>query len=561
MPDEELASVERIFFQIEQAHWFYEDFIRELNPSLPSFSLKKFSAKFFQHCPLLHEWSNEHETAFANFMDYKIRVPVCGAIILNDAMDKVWEETGFDMSSRLVEEDYVELTKNDQRIRLYIIKAVPEDTVFETQTRKEISKIEWHRLVDLPATKPKPVDRGQYSGKESGSDRASTANAMRNFNRYYMVTPFVQKLKSWISMQRKIAKRKRSTVPLVPVVDHTTLPTISSPTAQKDSDMLKTMLGIGPGTVAPSPSTPHPHTHETGTPITTTGSQPSSASLKAMLGIKSEGNGTSTTTPTLSASTRPFSPFKSLPVNNSESSTSDDNGSNTLKALLGIPSSADGIPLHQHARAHSSPTVTNLHSNGMVGPEAVTPRWQDNHSSPPLQNYYSPPGAFNRHSFPSYGVTGRGGRGGGGGGGNRGGRKSSVDLLALLNSGSASTNNNHNNTNNSSKVTSEKAIPGSESPMAAQLIQSGHQQQHRYYVSNNGNNRPLSFGGQGAPGVLHTHLHINGISGTNTDTISSAGGIGKNNGPPQPQRQQQQQRGRKTPATMQNFTFDLEALV
>jgi hypothetical protein len=89
VPDEELASVERIFFQIEQAHWFYEDFIREQNSSLPSFSLKNFSAKFFHHCPLLHEWSDEHETAFVNFMEYKIRVPVCGAIILNEAMDKV----------------------------------------------------------------------------------------------------------------------------------------------------------------------------------------------------------------------------------------------------------------------------------------------------------------------------------------------------------------------------------------------------------------------------------------------------------------------------------------
>lgn len=43
----------------------------------------------FQHCPLLAEWASEHETAFANFMEYKFRVPVCGAIILNETMDKV----------------------------------------------------------------------------------------------------------------------------------------------------------------------------------------------------------------------------------------------------------------------------------------------------------------------------------------------------------------------------------------------------------------------------------------------------------------------------------------
>jgi hypothetical protein len=46
VPEEELASVERICFQIEQAHWFYEDFVREQNPSLPSFNLKNFSAKY-----------------------------------------------------------------------------------------------------------------------------------------------------------------------------------------------------------------------------------------------------------------------------------------------------------------------------------------------------------------------------------------------------------------------------------------------------------------------------------------------------------------------------------
>jgi hypothetical protein len=88
VPEEELASVERICFQIEQAHWFYEDFVREQKPELHSFSLKNFSAKIFQHCPLLRQWEHEHERAFADFMQYKIRIPVCGAIILNERLDK-----------------------------------------------------------------------------------------------------------------------------------------------------------------------------------------------------------------------------------------------------------------------------------------------------------------------------------------------------------------------------------------------------------------------------------------------------------------------------------------
>ena len=39
-PAEEFQSFERLFFQLEQAHWFYEDFMREQNPSLPGFKLQ-----------------------------------------------------------------------------------------------------------------------------------------------------------------------------------------------------------------------------------------------------------------------------------------------------------------------------------------------------------------------------------------------------------------------------------------------------------------------------------------------------------------------------------------
>ncbi|KAG0342599.1 mRNA-decapping enzyme subunit 2 [Podila horticola] len=527
LPEEELRSVERIFFQIEQAHWFYEDFIRERNPALPSFSLKKFSAKFFQHCPLLHEWSNEHETAFANFMEYKIRVPVCGAIILNESMDKcilvkgwvakscwgfpkgkinqdepdtlcaireVWEETGFDISSRITDEDYVELTKNDQRIRLYIVKGVPEDTVFETQTRKEISKIEWHRLVDLPATKPKPVDRGHYSGKESGSDRASNANAIKNFNRYYMVTPFVQKLKSWIAMQRKIAKRKTSNIPIAPMVDRSSLPVISSSTASRDSHLLKSMLGIG---AAPSPSTPQPHDY-LGTPPT--GSHPSSESLKVILGIQNI-NGT--------PATRSFSPsLRAASTSTPESSTTG-NGSETLKALLGISSSADNTPLPQ--AFGTSPAL----AHGLANHRTATHHWQD--SSPsllppsPMLNRHSMPAKPQEHTGPGSGAFGR---------------KSSVDLLTLLNGGTS--------------LGSLNGGGGGGSPLITHFIQpsngfgGGH-------LSNNGNNRPLSYGGHGK---LGGSAFTNGYSGARS---------GDNSPRVDPRRAKTN--------SMQNFTFDLDALV
>jgi len=49
------------------------------------------------------------------------------------------EETGYDISPLIKEQDYVELTIREQRIRLYIVVGVPEDTEFCPKTRKEIS--------------------------------------------------------------------------------------------------------------------------------------------------------------------------------------------------------------------------------------------------------------------------------------------------------------------------------------------------------------------------------------------------------------------------------------
>ncbi|KAK9468528.1 Dcp2, box A domain-containing protein [Lipomyces arxii] len=220
-PPEELESVERICFQVEEAHWFYEDFVRAENPQLPSLSQKNFTARIFAHCPLLRKWSDIQDQAFADFIEYKTRVPVRGTIILNDTMDqcilvKGWkssagwgfpkgkinqgendsacavrevvEETGYDVSALLKEEDYIELTMREQQVRLYIIVGVPMDAVFQPQTRKEISKIEWFPLSSLPTFAAIRAD-------------APTANGM-NHKKFYLVAPFIKPLRKWINAHR-----------------------------------------------------------------------------------------------------------------------------------------------------------------------------------------------------------------------------------------------------------------------------------------------------------------------------------------------------------------------
>ena len=232
LPKEELESVERICFQVEEAQWFYEDFIRPLDPNLPSLNLRQFCLLIFQHCPLLSGFSPyHHATAFSEFLAYKTRVPVRGAIMLNEAMDEVvlvkgwkkganwsfprgkinkdekdldcavrevYEETGFDIQGAgLVgkEEDskYIEVTMREQHMRLYVFKNVPMDTYFEPRTRKEISKIQWYKLSELPTLKKSKQQ--QQEGR--GEDLAVNAN------KFYMVAPFLVPLKKWISQQKK----------------------------------------------------------------------------------------------------------------------------------------------------------------------------------------------------------------------------------------------------------------------------------------------------------------------------------------------------------------------
>ncbi|KAH8696166.1 Dcp2, box A domain-containing protein [Talaromyces proteolyticus] len=227
LPREELESVERICFQVEEAQWFYEDFIRPLDPALPSLSLKAFAMRIFQHCPLMSQWSEyHHTTAFSEFLAYKTRVPVRGAIMLNETMDKVvlvkgwkknaswsfprgkinkeekdldcavrevFEETGYDLEAAgLVKDDkhmkHIEITMREQHMKLYVFRGVPMDTQFAPQTRKEISKIEWVNLSDLPTVK---------KNKQAQHDAV-------NANKFYMVAPFLHPLKKWIAQQRKL---------------------------------------------------------------------------------------------------------------------------------------------------------------------------------------------------------------------------------------------------------------------------------------------------------------------------------------------------------------------
>ncbi|WFD42057.1 5'-(N(7)-methylguanosine 5'-triphospho)-[mRNA] hydrolase [Malassezia psittaci] len=243
LPANELASIERIGFQVEQAHWFYLDFLCPVNSDLPELGLKRFSEEILHVSSLvvplirlyMERGPKSLELAFSQFMQYKTRVPVCGAILLNHdwtkvglssltqcvlvkgwaksaswtfpkgkinqdeperdcALREVYEETGIDASKLLPPDsrDYFDLTMREQKVRLYIVPGLSEDTPMETQTRREISRIEWFSLSSLPTGKKPQKPSPEMGGK------------------FYLITPFITRLRQWIQANKRTHPQRPS---------------------------------------------------------------------------------------------------------------------------------------------------------------------------------------------------------------------------------------------------------------------------------------------------------------------------------------------------------------
>lgn len=222
IPEEERQDLIRIFFQIELAHWFYLDFYCQENPELKACGIKDFSAQIFRHCPTLMVHADNVDKILESWRGYKMAVPTYGAIILDPtlthcllvqgywsksnwgfpkgkvnedegpavcAIREVYEETGFDISTYLTPENFLEFKLNEQISRLYIIPGVSMDTQFAPRTRKEIRKVDWFRIDQLPAHKKDITCKTHYGLQP---------------NAFFMVIPFIKPLRKWVS--RRLGK-------------------------------------------------------------------------------------------------------------------------------------------------------------------------------------------------------------------------------------------------------------------------------------------------------------------------------------------------------------------
>ena len=213
LPDEELGTVERLFYHLEQAWWYYEDMMADNNPSLPHYDFYDFGRVIFAGSALLAPHRGRYDELYEIFQQYLAKIPVYGAILLNDAMTRciavksykgtswtfprgkinedeaeadcaareVLEEVGYDCRKQIVPTDFKETVVQEKREKLFFVRGVPDDFHFVTKTRKEIGAIEWHDVASLPK-----------SSKDDGYDK-----------KFWRLLPYINPLRAYIKRQRK----------------------------------------------------------------------------------------------------------------------------------------------------------------------------------------------------------------------------------------------------------------------------------------------------------------------------------------------------------------------
>ncbi|XP_035792712.1 m7GpppN-mRNA hydrolase-like [Anopheles albimanus] len=219
VPVEERENLIRICFQVELAHWFYLDFYCSENKQ--KCGIKQFAQQIFKHVPFLQPHWPQVDEVLENWKQYKLTVPTYGAILLSEdlkhvllvqsfwaksswgfpkgkineheepehcAIREVYEETGYDIKNLIKPSEYIEMTINYQYTRLYLVPGVPLTTVFEPKTRNEIKCCSWFPVEQLPVTKHENLvkDNQNFSG-----------------NSFFMILPFVKRLKRWIEKPSK----------------------------------------------------------------------------------------------------------------------------------------------------------------------------------------------------------------------------------------------------------------------------------------------------------------------------------------------------------------------
>ncbi|CAK5125558.1 unnamed protein product [Meloidogyne enterolobii] len=225
----------RVCFHIELAHWFYLDIYCPDNAEPPAENCKKvgfhqFVRQVFYKCDYLDKWRTSIDMIIDAFRQYKSSVPTYGVIMLDPTLNYVllvqgyyastnswgfpkgkinegelpvecavreaFEEVGFDSKEYLLDKVRpLQSFVGETLVRLYIATDVPMDFHFKPHLRKEIRKISWFSVWDLP---------------KSRNDDTGLSQLGLYSNNFYSVLPFINGICEFISRERAVLKPKCS---------------------------------------------------------------------------------------------------------------------------------------------------------------------------------------------------------------------------------------------------------------------------------------------------------------------------------------------------------------
>jgi len=237
LPAEELASSDRIFFQLEQAYWFYDDFLCddselvEGGTPLPRFkNLKPFCSKMFEISPILSPLRSSFDEMWNEFAKYKRKISTYGTVLLNEEcthviLCKAWggeawtfpagkvnqneksveaagretyEETGFDPNCQLGATKLLKAqAESGEGPKLSWV--TPLEDINELHYIEEGSKK--RRACYVCRGVPKDFDFDPVARKEVAEVAWHDLNDLPKKN--FAVLPFVTQLRRWIKKQKK----------------------------------------------------------------------------------------------------------------------------------------------------------------------------------------------------------------------------------------------------------------------------------------------------------------------------------------------------------------------
>ncbi|VDN16757.1 unnamed protein product [Dibothriocephalus latus] len=150
--DEWRTNFVRIFAELELAHWYYLDnCLKDASVGIDFFG---FCQQLFGRFPHLIPKNTNWKEKFQDWKYYRGTTATGSAIILDEYLSMVMEETGLDIEHRMNENLFFDAFLGETKRRAFIVEGFPRTSRLQPSTKNEIEAspaITWFNIANLPA--------------------------------------------------------------------------------------------------------------------------------------------------------------------------------------------------------------------------------------------------------------------------------------------------------------------------------------------------------------------------------------------------------------------------